>query len=89
MSIVKVGRTWVSADFDSGFYKSNFNVENKFLNSFWFNCNDEIWNSISSQIAVIVEVEIKKLMKDKMNKEAYDKEFVKQKANEEVKDGLD
>lgn len=75
MSIVTFGKTTFYPNFDSGFFKGSFVVANKYLDSYWFNCKDEIWDSISLQIAVVIEAEIKKRMKDKMNPEAYEKEF--------------
>ncbi len=75
MSIVSYGKTTIYPDFDSGAFKGKINISNEYLNAFWFNSKDEIWNSISSQIAVIVDAETKKRMKDKMNPEAYKKEF--------------
>lgn len=76
MSIVTFGKTTAYPNFDSGFFKGSFVIANKYLDSFWFKSDHEIWNSISSQITVIIESEIKKRMKDKMNPESYEKEFV-------------
>lgn len=75
MSYVTLGKTTISAEFDSGHFKKEFLVSNEYLDSYWFDCKDEIWDSISSQIAVIVEVELTKRMKGKMNPEAYAREF--------------
>lgn len=75
MSFVTLGKTTISAIFDSGHFRKEFLVSNEYLDSYWFDCRDEIWDSIASQIAVIVEVEMTKRMKDKMNPEAYKKEF--------------
>jgi len=75
MSFVTFGKTTVSAMFDTGHFKKEFLVSKPNLDSYWFDCKDDIWNSISSQIAVLVEAEVRKRMKDKMNPEAYKKEF--------------
>jgi len=84
MSLINIGKTTVSAVFDSGFFKNQFNISNEYLSSYWFNYEDEVWNSISSQIAIIIEVEIKKRMRDKMNEESYKKEFKILKDNPEM-----
>lgn len=85
MGIVTYGKTTVSPHFDSGFFKRSFATANEYLNSFWFDCNDDVWDSISLQIAVIIELEIKKRMKDKMNPESYEKEFANHAEKQTIK----
>ena len=74
--MIKIGKTFVMPKFDSGTYKGLFEINNEYLSDFWFNCNETIWDELSLKIAIMVESAIKEKMKDKMNKESYNKIFV-------------
>lgn len=74
--MLTVNKTVISPEFDSGDYKGKYCIHNEYLNQYWFNCKDGIWDRLALRFALIVEEEIRKEMKSKMNKEAYEKEFV-------------
>ena len=87
--MLTVGKTVIYPEFDSGHYKGQYNINNKYLNSFWFNSQESIWGRLAKKFALIVEEEIKKDMKLKMNPEAYKDIFETatiNKASPEVKD---
>ena len=74
--MITVGKTTVSPLFDIGTFKGSFNINNEYLSDFWFDCNHEIWDSISVNIAVIIEEIVKKSIKSKMNEESYKEKFL-------------
>ena len=75
MSLIRLGKTLVMPRFDSGTYTGLFEINNEYLNDFWFNCSESIWDEISVKIAVMIEATMREKMKDQMNKESYNKIF--------------
>lgn len=73
--MITLKKTNVCPRFDSGTYLKTFLISNEFLNTYCFDSKDSIWDILSVKFALIVEEEIMKKMKLKMNKEVYEKEF--------------
>jgi len=70
-----IGKTIIVPEFDSGYYEGRYSIHNEYLTSCWFDCKDAIWDRLSLRFALIVEEEIKKEMKSKMNEESYKEIF--------------
>jgi hypothetical protein len=73
--MIRCDKTSVQTDFDAGDYRGNFQVGNKYLNSLWFRSDETIWHEIESIIAVVVNEIVKTRIKEKINEEAYKKEY--------------
>ncbi len=80
--MITFNKTIIMPEFDSGCYIGTFKISNEYLNSFWFDCHEPIWDIVSVKIALIIEKEIKEKMKNKMNKESYKERFDSKKNTE-------
>ena len=78
MSFYTIGKTTVNPNISSSIYRGSFHIANQYLDTDWHNINDKIWDRLSARIALMVEQEIIKEMKTKMNKESYEKIFIKE-----------
>lgn len=73
--MIQIDKTNVRVDISSNTYRNAFNIENEYLNTFWFSIDDPIWDELAISIAMITNEIVKKRMKNKMNTESYKEIF--------------
>ena len=71
--MIEINDTNVTPICDSGRYTGAFQITNTYLTSNWFPMTNKIWDELSIEIAILLEIKIKKHLKTEMNKEAYNK----------------